>query len=606
MLSLLGISLVSAQPGGAPSTAPTTVSFKVLADQVAALFPLVQTEVVEISGTQVTLASGRGQGMQAGVELVVYREGRELYHPTTKKLLGRTEETLGRVVVVQVAENYSVATLIGSGGGIQPGDKVRVSSGKARLTLVTLTSGPRSKLVEAATYELIQELDRTGRFQIAFGDQVAAWVTQEKIPPDEFMKGKGVREATERLKLPHILVLHFTTVQGKAFVDSRFFSAALEAPLLQNAFFVPASIKPLPTQQFSAGPGGAPVKSERRSLLTRLLSGDWEPNSYSAGAASIPIRSVATFPFMVVSMDVAVGPQDKIPRIVITDGYRVFVYRLNNQVLEAEWTYDKRMVGRVMSVQFADLNGDGVLDVVVNRQDAKAGAQAYILTYRDGRATVIADEIPLLLLAVDENGDGVNRGLWAQNYSPQSFWTKGTATRYVLKGDKLVAGGRVIVHDTFRPTGAVLSNIAGKDRVLAFVDDQNRLKITSNGQELWRSLTVVGGGLAQGQLQIPMLQTIVDKFFKWEPNPVSVDLDGDGVQEIVVPVNEDDAGRMAIVFRGPAGFRIQTVNSGFEGFVSGLGAVPGEGGPSLVAAVVKRTGLLRQTGDTQITITVPE
>ena len=111
---------------------------------------------------------------------------------------------------------------------------------------------------------------------------------------------------------------------------------------------------------------------------------------------------------------------------------------------------------------------------------------------------------------------------------------------------------------------------------------------------------------AQGQLQEFQQPTFVDKFFKWEPNPVSVDLDGDGVQEVVVPVNEGEAGRLAVVFRGPTGFRIQVVNSGFEGFITGLGAVQNEAGPSLVAAVLKRTGLLRQGGETQLIITVPE
>lgn len=606
--------LASVTPVGAQSASPTPgpppLSFKVLADQVAAQFPAVQTEVVEVAGSRVTLASGHTHGVQLGLELVAFREGRELYHPTTRKLLGRTEETLGRLVVTETFENYAVATLLPEGrtaGGLRPGDKARVSAGRVRLTVVSLTSGPRSRLVEAATYDLVQELERTGRFQVAFGDQVGVWLAQQQVTPAEFVGGKSVREAAERFKLPHFLAVHFTTVQGKPFMDVRLFSAALSGPILQNALFVPPSVRPQPSQQFSSGPGGGAVKTERRSLLERLLSGDFEPNRYSAGAASIPIRSVATFPFVVVAIDVAVGPQDKIPRLVVTDGQRVFLYRVNNQVLEPEWTHDKSMVGRILSVQLAELNGDGVLDVVVNRQDYKAGMLSYILTTRNGKAGFLAEDVPLLLLAVDEQGDEVNRGLWGQRYSDQTFWTRGTATRYVVKGDDVVSTGRVIVNDGFRPTGATFSNITGKDRVLAFVDEQSRLKITSpTGQELWRSQTAVGGGLAQGQIQVPMLQTVVDKFFKIEPNVIAVDLDGDGVQELVVPVNENEAGRMAVVFRGPAGFRIQIVNSGFEGLVTGLGAIPGEGGPSLLAAVVRRTGMFGSSGTTQIIMTVPE
>jgi hypothetical protein len=286
----------------------------------------------------------------------------------------------------------------------------------------------------------------------------------------------------------------------------------------------------------------------------------------------------------------------------------VFLYRLNGQTLAPEWTFSKLMVGKVLSVQLADLDGDGVLDVVVNRQDYKVGMLSYILGTRQGKAIVLADDIPLLLLALDEQGDGVNRTLLGHSQNTQTFFVKGVGTRYVLKNKDVVASGRMAVPDGLRLTGATLSNTAGKtsDRVLAFVDEHSRLRISAGTQDLWRSQTIVGGGLASAQLQIPMHQTIVDKFFKMEPNPVAADLDGDGIQEIIVPINEEEAGRMAVVFRGPAGFRMQIVSSGFEGMVTGLGVVPGEGGPSLVAAVLKRTGFLKDAGETQIIMTLPE
>jgi hypothetical protein len=87
-----------------------------------------------------------------------------------------------------------------------------------------------------------------------------------------------------------------------------------------------------------------------------------------------------------------------------------------------------------------------------------------------------------------------------------------------------------------------------------------------------------------------------------------VDLDGDGHEELVIPINQDEAGRMAVVFKGPAGFRMQVVSSGFEGLITGLGAITNEGGsPALVAAVVKRSGLVfKDSGDTQIIMTTPD
>jgi hypothetical protein len=88
--------------------------------------------------------------------------------------------------------------------------------------------------------------------------------------------------------------------------------------------------------------------------------------------------------------------------------------------------------------------------------------------------------------------------------------------------------------------------------------------------------------------------------------PLSVDLDGDGVEEIVVPQNQLE-GHLGVVFRGPAGYRFQSINSGFGGTITGLGAIPGENPPTLIAAVVRFTSnWLKTSGETQIIMTTGE
>jgi hypothetical protein len=65
-------------------------------------------------------------------------------------------------------------------------------------------------------------------------------------------------------------------------------------------------------------------------------------------------------------------------------------------------------------------------------------------------------------------------------------------------------------------------------------------------------------------------------------------------------------GHVGIVFRGPAGYRFQSVNSGFEGVITAIGAIPGDNPPTLIAAVVRFNTFLKGSGETQIIMTTGE
>ena len=575
-----------------------------------ALFPKVTGEVIEVQGSSLTLSLGRRDGLQPGIELSLYREGRELRHPKTGEVLGRTEQDLGRASVTQVFEAYS-AGAVSRGSDIRPGDRVRLSAGKIKLTLLPLLGGVKDNLAEAATHELIEGLNRTGRFQVSMGDGVNVWLAQEGITGEEVVQGKGLAAAAQRFKLEQLLVVYFKRVQNKPFMEVRLFAFPSATALLSTAQFVPPSIKPAQRGEFSGAPQPRPQapQPKQKSLLARLLGGDLEAGTYSSGESSIPLREVARFGFAVLAMDVAVSPKDRVPLLVITDGDRIYLYRLEDRTLKPEWTYNAGSVGRIISVQLADLDDDGVVEVVANRYHPQPniGLTSLILTTRNGKAAVVAQDLPHILLAVDANGDGIKKQLWAQRFTPDGFFAKGHAERYSLRGGALVPEGLVRVPSNFRATGATMSNVGGKGpRALAFIDEHNRLRISTGAEETWRSSTAVGGG---GYLKVEV-QTYIERggrsyFYHMEPMPLAVDLDGDGIDEIVVPQNQSP-GMLAVVFRGPAGFRLQSVNSGFEVTITGLGAIPGEGTPALIASVVRFSGLFRTSGETQIIMAVPE
>ena len=604
-----------ARPAPAPETpvgpaAPITA----LVEQVTDLFPRVQGEIVEVQGGVLTLDVGRKNGARPGLELEAFRAGREIKHPRSGQILGRTEEALGTVRITEVQESFSVAKPSGS-AEIKPGDRVRMSSAKVKLILLPLLGSVRENLVEAATNELVERLSATGRFQVGMGDAINVFLAQEGLRAEDVLQGRGVKKVVERFKVEHLLAVHFQRVQGRPFMEVRFFSAPREDAAVTMAFFVPPSIRAASqAAQFSGSRNAAnPPSAKPRSLLARLLGGDLDPASYSSAESTIPLREVARFPFPVLAMDVAAHGKDKVPRMVVSDGERVYMYRIAGEKLEAEWSISARAMGQVMTVQLVDLNEDGTFEVVGTRWHPDSGLNSFILEFKGGKPRFIAEDIGLFLVAMDAAGAGYRQALWAQALNSEKFFNHGKADLMALKNGKLVTERPLAVHSSFRPTGATLSNISGKEtRALAFIDDFNRLQVSLDGQDVWRSSSPVGGGYAVAEQINKDFRGGRSKFYKFEPLPISVDLDGDGIEEIVVPQNTIREGLLAVVFKGPAGIRLQSVESGFEGAITALGAFRTDDNnqPTLVAAVVRFQGLLqnflKRSGETQIIMTIPQ
>jgi hypothetical protein len=197
--------------------------------------------------------------------------------------------------------------------------------------------------------------------------------------------------------------------------------------------------------------------------------------------------------------------------------------------------------------------------------------------------------------------------------SEETFFTFGQAHQVNVKGGKLVTEREVRVPSAFRATGATFAKIDKERRALAFVDEHNRLQIASSpeGVDLWRSGSMVGGGGPVIELVRAGGNNVADRsfFYKLEPIPLAIDLDGDGIDEIIVPQNTVKEGLLAVVFKGAAGFRLQSLNSGFEGVITALGGFKTDDTtqPTIVAAVVRYNSFIfKRGGETQIIMTTSE
>src|SRR5262245_62188071 len=222
-------------PAGPTGSAPMTA----LVDQLMDLFPKVEGEVLEVRDTSLTLGAGAKEGARPGLEVEVYRQGREIRHPKTGDVLGRAEDSLGFTRIAQAGDSFSTAPAP-AGSSIKTGDRFRVSAAKVTIVLVPLLGSVKDNLVETATQELVERLGATGRFKVTMGDSINVYLSQEGIKAEEFLQGKGVQQAIKRFKVDHLLAIYFKRVQNKPYMEIRLFSPPQTDPALATAFFVPS------------------------------------------------------------------------------------------------------------------------------------------------------------------------------------------------------------------------------------------------------------------------------------------------------------------------------------------------------------------------------
>jgi curli biogenesis system outer membrane secretion channel CsgG len=79
--------------------------------------------VVKVEGKRVWINVGADAGAKIGDEFEVIRQGEELIDPDTGLSLGAEEEKVGKVVVVEVKDKYSIATI--ESGNVQAKDYLK-------------------------------------------------------------------------------------------------------------------------------------------------------------------------------------------------------------------------------------------------------------------------------------------------------------------------------------------------------------------------------------------------------------------------------------------------------------------------------------------------
>ncbi|MBC8282310.1 MAG: VCBS repeat-containing protein [Nitrospinae bacterium] len=334
-----------------------------IVSQIESLYPPLEGYVIAVEGNGLTLDLKRGMSVKKGDRLKLIRYGRELFHPVTKKKVGRKETDLGEVEILEVRKNFSNARSLNPTALPKEGDGVRSPFQK----LTFLVAPPKiktKKKIDANRLRLNLEkkLNKHPRFEVPAFD-FGLWMAGEKLNETSALKSKNLDRLKRKVDADLILFPRVSTIEGKMVLSYKLVST--EDGSLQKQAKVLSS--DLPDQE------------------KRRERGKGPQNSFEAKKKYFEFIDKEQFPYEIVDFDVGDLDGDGKNEYVLIDQYRVMVFKLKKGKLKKIGQFKKRKgFDHFLGVDVGDINGNGLDEIFVTNQKGKK-LESFVLERQRGK-----------------------------------------------------------------------------------------------------------------------------------------------------------------------------------------------------------------------------
>ena len=321
-------------------------------------FPNLRGAVVAVRGADLYLSLGEKDEVVKGVKLNLYREGAPFRHPTTGVVLGKLEEEIGEIEVVEVREKFSIARLVRLRPETQLSprvkDTVRMSAAKIRLAILPFVNQTKEAIsMETLTRELGRQLLRIGRFDVYDVDRLQVWLLETGIASDEILKRENPIRLRNQIRGDMALENELREIRGKKILSTRLLSLTTKEELFKTVAIadeLPFEQGPPKVQELKRGEGESRAGPANESFV---LAREGAPGR--AGG----VKSYSFDKFAIRGMSVADVDGDGKNEIVLMTPTRVIVYRFENDRMREVARFDEGAANDFRWLDVADMNGDG-------------------------------------------------------------------------------------------------------------------------------------------------------------------------------------------------------------------------------------------------------
>ena len=318
-----------------------------IVSQIESLYPPLEGYVIAVEGNGLTLDLKRGMAVKKGDRLKLIRYGRELFHPVTKKKVGRKETDLGEVEILEVRKDFSHARSLNPTALPKEGDGVRSPFQKLTFLVAPPNIKTRKKIdADRLRLNLEKKLNRHPRFEVPAFD-FGLWMIDEKLNETSALKSKSLRRLKRKVNVDLILIPNVHTIKGKMVLSYKLISSK-DGSLQKQAQVLSDDL---------------PAAQTRREM------GRGTQTSFDAKNQPFKFIDKDQFPYEIVDFDVGDLNGDGKNEYVLIDRYRVMVYKLKKGKLRKIGQLRKRKgIDRFLGVDVGDINGNGRDEIFVTNQ----------------------------------------------------------------------------------------------------------------------------------------------------------------------------------------------------------------------------------------------
>jgi hypothetical protein len=339
------IALLLMAPGNA--LAQSSASLDRLVSQIESMFPPLEGYVIAVDGSGLTLDLKQGMAIKKGDRLKLIRYGRDLFHPVTKKKIGRKETDLGEVEVLEVRKNYSLARALDPTVLPKEGDGVRSPFQKLSFLVAPPQVKSKKKInVDRLRYNLESRINQHPRFEVPAFD-LGLWMIDKKLNIKSALQSKNLKRLLRKVQADFILVPSVRTVKGKMALNYKLVSA-LDGSLKKQASILSED---LPASD-------APRERERGTQT-----------SFKQKKELFKFVGKQEFPYEVIDFDVGDLNGDGKDEFVLIDRYQVMIFENKKGRLKRISTVKtSKIANHFLAVDVGDINGNGRDEIFVTNQ----------------------------------------------------------------------------------------------------------------------------------------------------------------------------------------------------------------------------------------------